>query len=183
MSSICRKNVCCFLNFHLTLILNLSNITDVSHYPSFQWGLRCFFMSSTTPSNHCQKVKLRPGKLSCTNETNSFSFLLAKKKPNDCNKSDSSNNVLANTVVTWLLGRHNYLIINRFILLYDLILIDNNTVFVLAKGSTASNQVLPFLFPSYMNKWQVCVTPHDRKRLHPNSFTFILIIIKRHSYH
>lgn len=34
------------------------------HYPSFQWGLRCFFMSSTTPSNHCQKVKLRPGKLS-----------------------------------------------------------------------------------------------------------------------
>lgn len=33
-------------------------------YPSFQWGLRCFFVSSITPSNHCQNVKFLPGKLS-----------------------------------------------------------------------------------------------------------------------
>lgn len=25
-------------------------------YPSFQWGLWCFFSTSITPSNHCQKV-------------------------------------------------------------------------------------------------------------------------------
>lgn len=25
-------------------------------YPSFQWGLWCFFNTSITPSNHCQKV-------------------------------------------------------------------------------------------------------------------------------
>lgn len=49
--------------------------SGVRHYPSFQWGLRCFFMSSTTPSNHCQKVKLRPGKLSCINQICSISML------------------------------------------------------------------------------------------------------------
>lgn len=25
-------------------------------YPSFQCGFRCFFSTSMTPSNHCQKV-------------------------------------------------------------------------------------------------------------------------------
>lgn len=34
-------------------------------YPSLQCGLRCFFVSSITPSNHCQNVKFLPGKLSC----------------------------------------------------------------------------------------------------------------------
>lgn len=43
-------------------------------YPSFQCGLRCFFVSSMTPSNHCQNVKLLPGKLSCKQK------VLGKKK-------------------------------------------------------------------------------------------------------
>lgn len=37
-------------------------------YPSFQCGLRCFFVSSITPSNHCQNVKFLPGRLSCSGE-------------------------------------------------------------------------------------------------------------------
>lgn len=37
---------------------------DVETYPSFQWGFRCFFVSSMTPSNHCQNVKFLPGRLS-----------------------------------------------------------------------------------------------------------------------
>ena len=49
----------------------------MSHYPSFQWGLRCFFMSSTTPSNHCQKVKFRPGRLSYKKKIQTHSIFLA----------------------------------------------------------------------------------------------------------
>lgn len=50
-------------------IFPLGRKSDSIFYPSFQCGFRCFFMSSTTPSNHCQNVKLRPGKFSCTNQT------------------------------------------------------------------------------------------------------------------
>lgn len=54
----------------MTMFFSLSSIEWNMHHPhpSFQCGLRCFFVSSITPSNHCQNVKFLPGKLSCQRE-------------------------------------------------------------------------------------------------------------------
>lgn len=53
-------------------------------HPSFQCGLRCFFVSSITPSNHCQNVKFRPGKLSCQQEGGGLELHNSRFPPFKC---------------------------------------------------------------------------------------------------
>lgn len=63
-----------------TLLLNphdCANETFQERYPSFQWAFRCFFINSMTPSNHCQKVKFLPGKLSYTTHSRSDQWMIS----------------------------------------------------------------------------------------------------------
>lgn len=60
-----NKNCASFLSLLILNLLKLNKNPQQFPYPSFQCGFRCFFVSSITPSNHCQNVKFLPGKLSC----------------------------------------------------------------------------------------------------------------------